>query len=182
MSRPRIICDTWSVGAERRLITIALTNPRMLVTTTAVHELRRISPTVDIMLSQSNPRVRDITEWHLPYIDSEIVEDIVIHLLQQQDGGLPLDELDAAAQRVACQVSAARCKRMSWKSESVADDLALFREILAAGEDEHLKHQALPDHRTPDGKWANEHQHAGLYGFRQYCAMLASERRLEKAA
>lgn len=160
--RATVVCDSIN-EAHARLTTVEVHGLLLvpyLITAPAALFAELTDPRFNFLhaaLERSRPRLRSADDWHLPYIDSDVVEDIILHVLSAgPDTGVELTELDEVAQSLAIRVSAARCARMSWASVSVAADLA----ACDAG---YFIHQAQPYPGCP-------------HGWKQYAVMFSEEK------
>lgn len=109
-------------------------------------------------MEQSTPKLLKQGEWHLPYISEE--------------------ERSMYFEKVLCQMSAARCARVSYlthdgqKPDQVKD--ILLYERLIESKPMHaspVEHQATPDHWVSDGSfegWTTPELHGNFVGWKQF--------------
>lgn len=181
--RAIVVCDSISRYGIR-LTTLDLTRQdrRLITATDWEREVQAGDRIIANALDSSAPRLRKSGEWHLPYIDSDAVENAILYLLDQGPAaGVSLEKLDLLTQELVCKMSVARCSRMSWCSPSVRDDLELYDHIIEQREFRHTEHQALPDWSLM-GVWAHPHYHGRLEGWRQYRKMFVGESQFISAA
>lgn len=107
-------------------------------------EFAELAAQMRMVMDLSSPRLIREGEWHLPYVRESMAD---IKRMRDDVGVGPPNEV------VACQISAARCARVSYlthdgRETTLEEDLGLYAR-LAAGRPRHaspLEHQATPAH------------------------------------
>lgn len=140
-------------------------------------EIRVLAEEMWQALQNSTPKLLQVGEWHLPYVNEKTWQEI----------GASGDFLSTAI-----KVSVARCARVSYtsfetgKTSTVEEDLKLH-DRLVGNHPIHAspaEHQACPDkycpledyiNDPPPETWANPHEHGNFIGWRQYRKMLIGE-------
>jgi len=131
----------------------------------------------------SEPKLREPGQWHLPYVTDEDMKEL-------QGRGLEFDPQGVHYTRspvtdIAIKLSVARCARVSYlthdmKKPDIDADVNLY-EKLAVAKPLHVspaEHQATPDKPWFDNfsfGWKHIKQHGNFYGWRQYRKMLKGE-------
>lgn len=125
-------------------------------------EIKALAQAIKHAMDTSVPEWKARGEWHIPYVEAEDLATIAYSLELSREKEYTPENLT----RLALQVSAARCARVSYKTfdgkrSTVEKDLKLF-EQLASGRPLHaspLEHQAAP--ATGPFEWINPV--SGLY-------------------
>ncbi|MCG7628969.1 hypothetical protein MHM88_14250 [Epibacterium sp. MM17-32] len=124
--------------------------------------LRELARVMLVARGDSQPKLLQPGEWHLPYVSQAERELYDIEIL--------------------CKISAARCARVSYrlhdgKPTTVEKDLALFDRLMG-GDPKHsspTEHQATPDKKWSRGRWAKPEQHGNLRGYIQFRKTIPGE-------
>ena len=144
-------------------------------------EIRVLTEQMWAAWNESRPKLLQLGEWHLPFIDFET-----------WDAMWPdtPDVMDEKANVI--KVSAARCARLSYtsfetgKRSTIEEDLALYARLIDSKpiHASPAEHQATPDkwyqdqvdpyNRTLDA-WGTPHLHGNLPGWIQYRKLLPNE-------
>lgn len=156
--------------------------------------LHQLAVDMLIALEASLPTLREIGEWHLPYVDFRTVEDACCVALEDAPPrGFTPEELDVAATNICLKLSVIRCHNVSllqppqalvreehpMRMKFYADLLALYDTMrkhypLSSA----FEHQAQPDilkgHNPQTGfnlGWAFPQYHGNFRGWRQHRMM-----------
>lgn len=147
-----------------------------------------------VALEASKPTLREIGEWHLPYIDFHTVEDACCVALEDVPaGGLSREELDTEATNICLKISVIRSYNVSLLASPLprtreyhAERMKFYAELLALYEamrkhyplSSAFEHQAQPDvlkgHNPLTGfnlGWAFPQYHGNFRGWRQHRMM-----------
>lgn len=135
-------------------------------------------------LRNSPPTVRNVGEWHLPYIDFHTVEDACLIAFEDAPKlGLTPEQLDLAVTAICRKLSVVRCHhaallappfpatrarhadRMAFYNEHLQQYLALENRLLRYGSA--FEHQAQPDFYAAAGTWNAAQYHGNTPGWQQ---------------
>lgn len=143
-------------------------------------EIAELARCVRAELVLGNPVLLQPGEWHVPYVTPKDVETICNYISNKVD---TFDEYI----KIARQVSAARCARVSYlthdgKAPDIETDLALFERLVGSSplHASPTEHQATPDgqyHVKGGGleQWQNPALHGNLTGWVQHRKLLPGE-------
>lgn len=134
-------------------------------------EIRELAAAILRELRFSIPKMLELGEWHLPYIDDEDRENAQFYAYQ-----FGLSALD-----LLIRASVARCARVSYRTfdgdrPTFANDHRLYTKLVLSRpmHASPAEHQATPDEKDGDS-WVNPQLHGNLTGFIQYRKTLPGE-------
>ena len=146
--------------------------------------------------ASSMPVKRDYGDWHLPYVNMDQDDDesdwhkiFQYTWARHKAGDFSEGAVDQLTDRFACQISTARCARLSYmtqdgKLSTIDEDLALYHRLVGSQplHASPAEHQATPDQLSLQGAvsgcyfdWKHPEQHGNFRGWCQYRKTLPNE-------
>ena len=157
-------------------------------------EIQKLADDIYIAMAESDPVKKKPGEWHVPYITDTDVEATLRYVMDDMPSlGLSFALVEEMAMTILCNISVARCARVSYlrhdgKKASIDEELALFLRLM--GEDpKHAspaEHQATPDGLAQDNPsapliWEEPELHGNFVGWKQYRKMFVGESVVQNA-
>lgn len=151
-------------------------------------EIRTLAAIMWAVWNESTPKLLKSGKWHLPFIDDETRNGIMIYnRYLGRDNSEEFDE--AGIIQVSKEVSAARCARLSYtsfetgKRSTIEEDLRLHKRLLGAQpiHASPAEHQATPDQWVQTwfdnygSGWKQPELHGNLPGWVQYRKTILGE-------
>lgn len=139
----------------------------------------------------STPTPRDDGDWHLPYVDQDDVDAVLLHVFNPDTDVIQpvfgTGDLEDIVTDMCLKISVARCARVSYlnhdgKRSQIEEDLKMYERLVGAFpmHASPAEHQATPDKRAKNGPyeltwWETRHEHGNFVGWRQHRKMLVGE-------
>lgn len=141
----------------------------------------RLQAAIRLALGGSVPRVRERGDWHLPYVDDNVIEEVALHVFDEKDDGtgLHVEDLSTAVIELVRRISVVCCDRVeaypSMTDGALRRHLLHYDRLVASRYLGPCAHQATPDFKISKDAWAHPQYHGTFYGWQQFRKMFVGE-------